>query len=279
MPVGSVGDGPKRKDIYVVARAETFRSACMGWIRLLWKRLRWVVCGLFGFLGAGLLALTHPAILLRHSITAQGLTLRSDRPFDTEGGVRILVEVRRCLDASPLGQTPFTADVCIVNSAWRRRVFFLPHPGAIGLSYPFTRHVYISGARVERNVVLAPAGFEVGAHFSLTHTIGHELGHVQTYRHFGRVRTLTHLPPWIQEGFAEYVGGIPDFEFEKDRQAFLAEAPLMGPPRPGAPPYRRLHLLIVFLLERQGWSVDQLFRERPAQAQVEAWLRRIQPTR
>lgn len=55
MPVGFMGDGPKRENLYGVARAKILRGACMGRIRILWKRLRWVVCGLLGLLIAFLL--------------------------------------------------------------------------------------------------------------------------------------------------------------------------------------------------------------------------------
>lgn len=245
----------------------------MAWMRKGWRRFRWVAIGLLGLLGIEILLLRHPWILFRYSVTSQGLTLRSDRPFDPQAGARILAEVRRRLELSPLGHPAFTADVCIANTAWRRRIAFFHNFRAIGESYPFTPNVFLSGAWVEQDTVVAQEGFEVGAHFSLVHTIGHELGHVQNYRHFGRIKTLTHLPPWIREGFAEYVGGIPDFEFERDRRAFLCGDALMGPPRPGAPPYRRLYLLIAFLLEKRGWSVDRLFLECPDQSQVERWLR------
>lgn len=103
----------------------------MRWVRSGWKRFRWVLLGL---LGLEFLVLSHPAVFFPHAVTAHGLTLRSDQPFDPEAGIRILAEVRTRLETSPLGQKPFTADICIANTPWRRRIFFAHQFGAIGMS-------------------------------------------------------------------------------------------------------------------------------------------------
>jgi len=246
-----------------------------GWIRTLFRR-RWARLGglmAFGLFAGWIAIMQFPGLVFWYSVSERGLTLRSDRPFDEARARWLLTQVRQRLDGAPYGQPAFTADVCIAHSEWRRRILFLPSLKAIGISYPVTRHVFIRSSRIESNRVVNAEGREVGGYFTLGHVIGHELGHVQMYRKAGRMRTLAVIPSWIREGYAEYVGGIPDFEFDSEGRAFLAEDASMRSPRPGAPPYRRLHLLLVFLLEKQGWSMERLTRECPEQQSVEAALR------
>lgn len=243
----------------------------MAWFHRLLRVLRHPLTWLLGGLSLAMAAtwgclLCFPAPLFSHALKAEGLTLRSDRPFDAEAGRRILAEVR----ARGLGSG---AEICIAQAEWRRRLCFLGHSGAIGISYPFTRNVFIRSSRIERDRVVHREGWEVGGYFTLTHVIGHELGHVQMYRRLGAWQTLVHVPMWLCEGWAEYAGGISDFDFERDAQAFLADAPSMQSPRPNAPPYRRLYLLTSFLVEKQGWSLERMAREKPDQVQIEAALR------
>jgi hypothetical protein len=211
--------------------------------------------------------------LFRYSVTEQGLTLRSDRPLPEDSARRILNNVRQRLDGAPYSQPPAAADICITNSEWRRWLCFLPSLKAVGISYPFFPNVFIRASRIERDRVINAAGNEISPYFTLTHYIAHELGHRQMYRHVGRVRTMVGLPQWIVEGYAEYVGGIPAFDFAQERKDFLAGATSMQPAIPGIPPYRRLYLLMVFLLEKQGWSMERLVAEQPEQQTVENWLR------
>jgi hypothetical protein len=224
-------------------------------------------------LGAWMTLLQFPALLFHHAVSAHGLTLRSDRPFDEATAKRVLAQVRQRLDAAPFGKPGFSADICIANSPWRRWIYFTRHPKALGISLPFTRHVFLREARVDLDRMTHPTGGIIQSYFTLSHVIGHELGHVQMYRHFGRLRTLVGTSQWIREGYAEYVGGIFAFDFEADRRAFLAQDASMEPALPGIPPYRRLHLLMTFLMEKQGWTMERILKEKPSQETVEGWLR------
>jgi len=236
----------------------------------------WRRCAGWGLLGLGSLAaichlvVRYPATLFRYSVREQGLTLRSDQPFDGSAGRAILAGVRARLDRVATG---FEGSACITQTPWRRRLFFLPEPRAIGISMPFVSTIFIREAHVDRNRVVNSLGREVGLHLTLQHVIGHEFGHVITYRKVGYLRTLHQVPEWIREGIAEYVGGIDGFDFQQDCQAFLKNETIMGPPVPGVPPYRRLHLLVFFLIERRGWNLERLLRELPSQTAVEGWLR------
>jgi hypothetical protein len=235
-------------------------------VKVWWKRLGWLALAFTVLAVAMLIVLRHPAPLFRYSVREQGLTLRSDQPFDPDAARQILSRVRKRLDA--FGPR-FDAEVCLTHTRWRWRLFFFPAPRAAGLSYPVTPNVFIREASVERNRLLS-----VRRHFTLESAIEHELAHRVTYRSIGPYRTLL-LPEWIREGVAEYMAGVEGFDFEKDRQAFLKNDAIMNPPLPGFPAYRRFHLLVTFLLEKQGWSMERLLREAPTQNDVERALRRI----
>jgi hypothetical protein len=72
----------------------------------------------------------------------------------------------------------------------------------------------------------------------------------------------------VREGYADYVGKGDSFDYDEARRSFLAGAPEMDWKKSGL--YRRFHLLVACLLDRQGWSVPRLLEHPPSQAEVEA---------
>lgn len=215
--------------------------------------------GLGGILLGGLILLRHPGLVFPHAIAHGGLILRSDHPLDPEAGRAVLETVRRSLGHPfPEGEG-LEAAICIANTRWRRLLYFLPDRRAVGLSYPVTPHVFLSGADVARNRVVAPDGQEALPYFSLVHTAAHELGHVLSFRRFGSRSVLLEMPEWLREGLAEATTEVEDAAAEARWFAEEGSRQLLEPQR--LPPYRSYRFLVNGLLA-QGWRLEQLAASR-----------------
>ena len=86
-----------------------------------------------------------------------------------------------------------------------------------------------------------------------------ELTHVIAWEHIGLDRL--HVPRWVWEGLADYVG-IENRETFKQLQDALGDRPVDTPMRIKYGSYPRYRLLVTYFVEKQGWSIDQLLHTR-----------------
>jgi hypothetical protein len=239
--------------------------------RAWWKALGRLALALAGLALSYIALLAAPQMLFGSSCTARNLTIYSDRPFSAAAGVGVLAAAQEKLTSSPLYSSRNRYRIFVCNTRWRRFLFFLPAPSASGASYyPFTTNVFLSGARIEENRLIAPSGTVVSDYRTLDHFIAHEITHVLTGQAMGGLR-LHRLPDWSKEGYSEYVAGIEGFDYAQAVKAFLAEAPEMSQSKPA--PYRRYHLLMTYVLERKHWSLLQALDGSATQGTVESMLR------
>ena len=82
---------------------------------------------------------------------------------------------------------------------------------------------------------------------------------------------MARLSAFQQEGYADYVAFDRRVDLARGRAALARDAPEMSPRRSGL--YARYELLVAYLLERRGMTVDALLARRIDGAQVEAELR------
>ena len=216
-----------------------------------------------------------PQPLFPFAVKVDRLELRSDRPFEEAAGARVLRLAEAKLSRSPLfsGQAGYSVYIC--NARWRQVLFFNKGYGAGGVApYPVTSNVFLRDARIEDNRLISPHGHTVPGDRTLDYYVAHEITHQMTGRALGPVRYF-HLPQWVREGYADYVGNGDSFDYTEARRAFLAGAPEMDWRRSGL--YARFQLLVAYLLDRGGWTVERLLRAPPAEAEVEEAVRRDQP--
>jgi hypothetical protein len=213
-----------------------------------------------------------PQPVFAFSVRTGNLELRSDRPFTDASGARVLLLARSKLEHSPLYSASQTDRVFVCNARWRQVLFFNKDYGAGGVApYPVTANVFLRDANIEENRLISPGGKPVAGDRTLDYFIAHEITHQLTGRALGPVRYLR-LPQWVREGYADYVGKGGSFNYGDARRAFLANAPEMDWKRSGL--YSRFHLLVAYLLDHQSWTVEQLLRNPPPQAEVEAAVAR-----
>jgi hypothetical protein len=161
--------------------------------------------------------------------------------------------------------------VFICNSIWRQILLFNRDYGVGGVAqYPVTAQVFLRTAEVESNHLISSSRLVVKGDRTLDYYIAHEITHQLTGHALGPVRYFQ-LPQWVREGYADYVGKGDSFQYDQVERAFLAEAPEMDWNKSGL--YSRFHLLVAYLLDRQHWSVQQLLRNPPSQATVEAAIK------
>jgi hypothetical protein len=222
-------------------------------------------------LAAYILLLRAPQPLFRFRLPSGSLTLYSDQPIPVAPGRYVLELAGKKLARSPLYSSQENHQVFICNSMWRQMLLFNKDYGVGGVAqYPVTPHVFLRTAEVESNHLISANRLVVKGDRTLDYFIAHEITHQLTGHALGPIRYFQ-LPQWVREGYADYVGKGDSFQYDEAQRAFLAEAPEMDWEKSGL--YSRFHLLVAYLLDRQNWSVEQLLKNPPPQAAVEAAIR------
>jgi hypothetical protein len=233
----------------------------------------WLMAGLIilGIVVSFLFLFFYPQFLFRWSVRVDNLSLYSDQAFLPTDGRKLLEQVQFKLSASPMYSTQDPYAIFICNTPWRRMLFFLGDLQAGGRAYyyPIT-NVFLSGAVIEDNRLIAPSGKPDFLGRRLDHFIAHEIAHVLTSKvtSWGRYHDL---PQWIKEGYAEYIGSRGVFNYEETVDAFQRGDTKMS--TPVAVPYLRYNLLVAYLLDERKWGPRELFETSLSQAEVEAMLK------
>src|SRR5207244_1328358 len=89
--------------------------------------------------------------------------------------------------------------------------------------------------------------------------ITHEVTHAMTMARTGRL-AYRRLAAFQQEGYADYVAFARPIDRAAWREALRRGDPEMDPRRSGL--YRRYELMVSYLLERKGMSVETLLAAR-----------------
>ena len=201
-----------------------------------------------------------PDPLFAFSLRDDKIVVASDRPIPQTGGERLLRECERLLERSPLKAAAHPYRLYVANARWRQLLFFIPHPEAWGLEYPYPlgAHAFLTGADFGAGRVLH-WGYVGTPPRTLAYLCAHELTHVIADEHVGIRRFL--IPQWAWEGLADYVGIENRQSFEELRGA-LDDRPVDAAMMQKYGGYPRYRLLVTYFIEKKGWTVDQLLRTR-----------------
>ena len=215
--------------------------------------------------------LCFPQPLFSFSVRANRLILHSDRPFSDAAAKQVLQLAEAKLAKSSLNANRQDFDIFVCNSRWRQALFFNKDYGVGGVApYPLTANVFLRDAVIEQNRLVSPRGIPVAGDRTLDYFIAHEITHQLTGQTLGPLRYYR-LPQWVREGYADYVGKGDSFSYGEARRAFLADVPEMYWEKSGL--YWRFHLLVAYLLDHRGWTVERLLDDPPSQRTVEAFVR------
>jgi hypothetical protein len=218
---------------------------------------------------AGGAVLAYPQPLFAYHVEQGTLQLWSDRPFDPDRGRAVLTDVERRIARSPLALGSATHRIFVTNSEWRRRLAFLWNAGAAGVNYYPLHDVFIRSSDIDHDRVLRAAGGQVPPPRTFAYYGAHEIGHSLIGARVGAIANWR-LPRWIREGMADYIGFGGDVDIDALTRALQAGDPDLDPRRSGL--YARYRLLVAYMLEREGWSVDALLASNLSQDQAERRL-------
>lgn len=217
-------------------------------------------------LGAWLTLVIHPQPLFAYSAQRANVVLHTRAPLPPEA-TPLLDEVVRRVSRSPLYDPARVHDVFLCDTPslfafftlWNRRVGGQTQPQFVG-------NVFVRPSSIARNRVIGPSGDDKPGERTLAYFIAHELTHAMTGDRVGRWR-YAHLAAFQVEGYADYVAFDHRLDLARGRAALEREDAEMSPSRSGL--YKRYELMVAYLLERRGMTVDQLLARPMDRRQVE----------
>ena len=217
----------------------------------------------------GLIVLCTPQPLFAHHLTYGRYQVWSDRPIEPQiAGV--LDDVTRRISRSAIYSPDQRFRIFICNDQWRLALYSERFSGGMGgvADTAFTRNVYIRRADIPRNRLIPPHGWKATmSDRPLSYYLAHELTHVMESRAFGRGSSVRY-PDWLNEGYADYIGKGGRFEMAKNAADLRAGVREMDPKASGL--YRRYHLEVAYLLDRQGQTIHELYADPPDEAALKA---------
>jgi len=219
---------------------------------------------------AGFVALCTPQPLFAHHLTYGRYQVWSDRPIEPE--IRdVLDDVTRRISRSAIWSPDQRFRIFICNDPWRLALYSQRFSGGMGgvADTGFTRNVYVRRADIPRNRLIPPSGWDPVkmADRPLSYYLAHELTHVMESRAFGR-GSAVRFPVWVNEGYADYVAKAGRFDLAGNVRDLRAGALAMDPKASGL--YRRHHLEVAYLLDRQGMTIRELYAHPPDEAALRA---------
>lgn len=218
---------------------------------------------------AWLTLIIHPQPLFAYSARRANVVLHARAPLPPEAGP-MLDDVVRRVSRSPIYDPARVHHVFLCDTPALFAFFTLWHHRAGGVTQPqFVGNVFIRPSNLVRGRVIGPSGDEKTGERTLAYYVAHEVTHAMTGDRVGRWR-YAHLAAFQLEGYADHVAFDHAVDLARGRAALERGDAEMSPRRSGL--YKRYELLVDYLLERRGMTVDQLLARPMNGRQVEAEL-------
>ena len=214
--------------------------------------------------------LLHPQPLFAYSARDAAILLHAREPLPPEVQ-GVLADALRRVETSPFYSAGETYDAFLCDDTRTFTAFTLWNRGAGAVSqWDLTGNIFLRPSHVERNRLVGASGRETPGERTLSYFIAHEVTHTMLARGIGRWN-YAHLQKWQVEGYADYVGKAGQFDFAQNLAAFKADTRELDPKRSGL--YLRYHLMVAFLLDRQGMTPEALLAGPIERAEIENRLR------
>lgn len=214
------------------------------------------------FLGLTILAyillLMWPNLLFSHQYQYQNFNIHSDKaiPLEIE---KVLDDVVKRIQYSELYNKKDKFRIFICQKNWRFTLLTRnPKAGGV-VNGILSSNAFIRSSNIETNALIPPSGWLYEAHLRpLSYFIAHELTHSMqsSYDRF----MVAKVPPYIMEGYADYIGKRPAYNYELYKTQLLENHRKMDPAN-GL--YNRYHLYIAYLMEIKGLSFVQILDQKP----------------
>lgn len=226
--------------------------------------------GVGAVLGAYVALVAHPQPLFAHSLRRGNIVLHARQPFPPEAEALLddaLARVRR----SPLyvEQRVHHAFLCDTPALFALFALHQYRSGAIANTW-LDGNVFIRPANLKRGRVIGHSGAEKGGERTLAYYLAHEVTHAMSVDQVGRLG-YARLSAFQVEGYADYVAFGVLVDVERGRGELIAGSRDMDPHLSGH--YDRYRLLVGYLLQARGLSVEELLRQPLDRLAIEAQLR------
>jgi hypothetical protein len=227
---------------------------------------RRALLALLGSAAVWLALVLHPQPLFAYSAQRANVVLYTRVPMPPQAGP-LLDEVVRRISGSPLYDARRAHHVFLCDTRTLFGFLTVTAYRAGGVSHAeLGGNVFIRPFSMERGTVIGPSGQEATGERTLAYFIAHEITHAMTADRTGR-RRYRQLSAFQVEGYADHVGFSRPLDLAREREALMNDAPEMSTRRSGL--YKRDELLVAYLLERRGLSVDELLARPLEQRQIE----------
>lgn len=216
--------------------------------------------------GAYLALLNSPEPLFAHRLTNGGVVLHADVPIS--GAMdKTLAQVSTRLLTSRIYDASTPTHVFLASDPKRFALFARQNYKVGGVAdWVVGQHVFLGASDMEHNRMLTSDGEPVEDR-PLSYFIAHEAMHIALARYTGRL-VYSQLPTWLDEGYADYIARDIDY---KDALAKMREGhPDLDPSESGL--FTRYHLMVAFLIEYRGRTIESLLENIPDRPSVEREL-------
>jgi hypothetical protein len=226
--------------------------------RILTKRRILIAVSFFpGVFVLYLLLVCFPDPLFAHEFRHGSIVVRSDRPISATAELVVIESVRR-LSRSPLYEPSVKRRVYVCNNPWRFMLFANTRYRAGGLTHPpLSNNIFLRSVDFDANRLISPSGNKVPGERNLSYFIAHEIAHTLIADHMGALGYVR-LAAWKDEGYCDYIAKGGAFSVDNESRRLRDGDPELDPARSGL--YLRYHLLVAYLLDRKGVSVDDLLK-------------------
>jgi hypothetical protein len=214
-----------------------------------------------------LILISFPQMLFAHRMTHGRFVVYSNDILD-DNVVHILDQAESRLLRSPLNDESVKRRVFLTGSS--RTYALLSHKAynSFGNSVPFIDNIFINRSDPASDKVF----INRAAHNSrsLSGVIAHEVTHLFIRRKYGELSAIS-IPNWKIEGYCEYVAGSSTLTFNEGMALWRSD-----PDEDLSYRYFKYHMMVKYLIENEGLSVEELFSKRLDEKDVTAkaltWL-------
>ncbi len=211
----------------------------------------------------------HPQPLFAYTAQEANIVLHARRPFPPETKP-LLDDVLRRVSRSPLYDPARVHHVFLCDTPGLYAFLALWAWKSGGVTQTMVNgHAFIRPHDIQRGTVFGRGGEVKKGGRTLAYFIAHEVTHAMTADHTGWWR-YRRLAAFQTEGYADHVAFARQLDLRAEREALVHDTPEMSPSRSGL--YRRYELLVDYLMDRRGLSVDDLLAQHMDQRQLEAEL-------
>lgn len=205
-----------------------------------------------------LFLLVNPNSLFAHKYEYRNFKVYADQAI-TENIDFVIDDAISRLEKSDLYEATDQFDVYLCNDSWRFR-FFTRNGNAGGVvNFLISPNIFIRESSIETNQIIPPGGWMYSREDRpLSYFIAHEAVHSLQRKHNTFLQFST--PPFILEGYADYIAKKPNFDYERYEKLYLENDPMMNP-QSGL--YLRYHLYVAYLIEKKSYSFFDIIEEQP----------------